>query len=57
MSTGFYCVSPDNERIPVPKELFNALRRFLDGAKPTGTLTIECRNGGVTGVQVAERLK
>lgn len=44
-------VSPDGNRIEIPKELFGALWDFIEGNKPSGTVTIQFRNGGVAGLE------
>lgn len=44
-------VSPDGSQVPIPRELFAALADFLQGSKPTGSLVIQFRNGGVAGLE------
>jgi len=44
-------VSPDGSRIEIPQELFGALWDFTKGNKPSGTVTIQFRNGGVAGLE------
>jgi len=44
-------VSPDGSRIEIPKELFGALWDFIEGNKPSGSVTIQFRNGGIAGLE------
>jgi hypothetical protein len=43
--------SPDGTEIKIPKELFGVLWDFLHGEKPSGTVIIQFRNGGVAGLE------
>jgi len=51
----YVVISPEGNQIEIPKELFGALSDFLHGSagsvKPTGTVTIQFRNGGVAGLE------
>jgi hypothetical protein len=48
----YVVISPEGNQIEIPKELFGALSDFLQGAvKPTGSVTIQFRNGGVAGLE------
>jgi hypothetical protein len=47
----YVVVSPDGSRIEIPKELFVALWDFIEENKPSGTVTIQFRNGGVAGLE------
>ena len=50
-SLQYAVVSPDGNRIEIPKELFQALWDFIKGSKHSGTVTIQFRNGGVAGLE------
>ena len=50
-SLQYEVVSPDGSRIEIPKELFGALWDFIEGNKPSGSVTIQFRNGGVAGLE------
>lgn len=52
--SGYYAVSPAGDRVPITKEFFAALSRFLEGQKPPGNLSITFRNGGIAGVKAIE---
>jgi len=48
----YVVISPEGNQIEIPKELFGALSDFLIGnPKPTGSVTIQFRNGGVAGLE------
>jgi hypothetical protein len=44
-------VSPEGIQIQIPRELFGALSDFVHGAKPTGSVVIQFRNGGIAGLE------
>lgn len=48
---GYLVVAPDGNQIEIPRELFDALSDFLQGNKPTGSVVIQFRNGGVAGLE------
>lgn len=47
----YLVVAPDGNQIEIPKELFGALWDFSAGNKPTGSVVIQFRNGGVAGLE------
>jgi len=47
----YLVVSPQGTQIEIPKELFAALCEFVHGNKPTGSVVIQFRNGGVAGLE------
>jgi len=47
----YVVVSPEGNQIVISKELFGALLDFLQGNKPTGSLVIQFRNGGIAGLE------
>jgi hypothetical protein len=47
----YVVVAPDGTQIVIPKELFGALWDFLRGNKPTGSLLLHFRNGGIAGLE------
>ncbi|HLJ88925.1 MAG TPA: hypothetical protein VKZ53_19050 [Candidatus Angelobacter sp.] len=47
----YVVISPEGNQIEIPKELFGALWDFLQGNKPSGSVTIQFRNGGVAGLE------
>ena len=47
----YLVVAPDGNRIEISKELFGALWDFLEGTKPTGSVVIHFRNGGIAGLE------
>lgn len=44
-------VAPDGAKVEIPEEVFAALQDFVLNARPTGSLTIHFRNGGVAGIE------
>jgi len=44
-------VAPDGAKVEIPEELFSALEEFVLKPRPTGSLTIHFRNGGVAGIE------
>jgi hypothetical protein len=44
-------VSPEGIQIEIPQELFGALCDFLQGNRPTGSVVIQFRNGGIAGLE------
>ena len=48
-------VSPDGNNIEIPKELFVLLWDFSEGNKRTGSVIIQFRNGGVTGLEAVTK--
>jgi hypothetical protein len=44
-------VSPEGNHIQIPKELFGALADFVHSSKPTGSVVIQFRNGGIAGLE------
>ena len=47
----YLVVAPDGNRVEISKELFAALWDFLQGNKPTGSVVIHFRNGGIAGLE------
>ena len=47
----YQVVAPDGDHIEISVELFSALWDFLRGTKPTGSLIIQFRNGGIAGLE------
>ena len=47
----YLVVAPDGNQIEIPKELFGLLWDFSAGNKPTGSVVIQFRNGGVAGLE------
>lgn len=47
----YLVVSPDGNKIEIPKELFALLWDFSEGNKPTGSVIMQFRNGGVAGLE------
>jgi len=47
----YLVVAPDGNRVEISKELFSALWDFLEGSKPTGSVVIHFRNGGIAGLE------
>jgi hypothetical protein len=47
----YLVVAPDGNRVEISKELFGALWDFLLGNKPTGSVVIHFRNGGIAGLE------
>ena len=47
----YVVVSPEGTQIVISRELFGALWDFLQGNKPTGSLVIQFRNGGIAGLE------
>jgi hypothetical protein len=47
----YLVVAPDGNQIEIPKELFGVLWDFSAGNKPTGSVVIQFRNGGVAGLE------
>lgn len=47
----YLVVSPDGNKIEIPKELFVLLWDFSEGNKPTGSVIMQFRNGGVAGLE------
>jgi len=50
-SKPYQVLAPDGDQIEISTELFSALWDFLRGAKPTGSLIIQFRNGGIAGLE------
>jgi hypothetical protein len=44
-------VAPDGHGVEIPKELFGLLWDFLHGSKPSGSVVIQFRNGGIAGLE------
>ena len=44
-------VAPDGNQVEIPKELFGLLWDFSAGNKPTGSVVIQFRNGGIAGLE------
>jgi hypothetical protein len=44
-------VAPDGAKVEIPEEVFAALEEFVLSPRPTGSLTIHFRNGGVVGIE------
>lgn len=49
--SGYYAVSPAGDRVPISKEIFAVLQRFVSGEKPPGSMAVTFRNGGICGVK------
>jgi len=47
----YLVVAPDGSQIQISRELFGALWEFLEGDKPTGSVVIHFRNGGIAGLE------
>ena len=47
----YLVVSPDGNKIEIPKELFVLLWDFSEGNKQTGSVIMQFRNGGVAGLE------
>lgn len=48
----YLVISPEGMKIEIPKELYGALWDFLQGNnKPTGSVVIQFRNGGIAGLE------
>ncbi len=47
----YLVVAPDGNRVEISGELFIALWDFLEGNKPTGSVVIHFRNGGIAGLE------
>jgi hypothetical protein len=47
----YLVVSPEGGQIEVPKELYVALRDFIEGSKCNGSIVIQFRNGGIAGLE------
>ena len=48
----YLVMSPEGMRIEIPKELYGALCDFLHAtSKPTGSVVIQFRNGGIAGLE------
>jgi len=47
----YLVVSPEGIKIEIPQELFGALCDFLQGSKPSGSVVIQFRNGGIAGLE------
>ena len=47
----YQVVSPEGVQIEIPQELFGALYDFLHVNKPTGSIVIQFRNGGIAGLE------
>ena len=47
----YVVVAPDGTRVEISKELFGVLWDFLLGNKPTGSVVIHFRNGGIAGLE------
>jgi len=50
-SQQYLVVAPDGNHIEIPKELFGLLWDFTEGNKPTGSVIIQFRNGGIAGLE------
>jgi hypothetical protein len=47
----YLVIAPDGNQIEIPKELFGLLWDFTAGNKPTGSVVIQFRNGGIAGLE------
>jgi hypothetical protein len=47
----YLVIAPDGNQVEIPKELFGVLWDFLQGAKSSGSVIIQFRNGGVAGLE------
>ena len=47
----YLVVASDGNQIEIPKELFGLLWDFSSGSKPTGSVIIQFRNGGIAGLE------
>jgi hypothetical protein len=43
--------SPEGMQIEIPKELYDALREFVQETKAVGSVVIQFRNGGIAGLE------
>jgi hypothetical protein len=51
-----YASDPTGYRIPIPLELFCALRDMMVGKK-TGSLLLEYKSGGIAGIELKHRIR
>jgi hypothetical protein len=51
-----YVVDPEGNRIPIPLELYCALRDMKYG-KMTGSLLLEYKSGGIAGIELKHRIR
>jgi hypothetical protein len=49
----YVVVAPDGCVVRISKEFFDALRDFLCGTKPAGSLVAHFRNGGFAGLEAS----
>lgn len=47
----YLVIAPDGNQVEIPKELFGLLWDFTAGNKPTGSVVIQFRNGGIAGLE------
>jgi hypothetical protein len=47
----YLVIAPDGNQIEIPKEMFGLLWDFKAGNKPTGSVVIQFRNGGIAGLE------
>jgi hypothetical protein len=47
----YLVIAPDGSQVEISAELFGALWDFLQGNKPTGSVVIHFRNGGIAGLE------
>ena len=59
LATDYVLLSPDGKVLKVTAQVFEALSMFLGAERKheCGSLEIQCRNGGVAGVEVNVKLK
>lgn len=53
----YLVLSPTDDRIEIPEELFLALSDFLKGPRPSGSIVIHFRNGGIAGLEALVKRK
>lgn len=53
----YYLVGPDGSKLAVTPELYSAMSYFLGGAKHSGSVTTQFRNGGIAGVEAKMVIK
>ncbi|MGZ4853719.1 MAG: hypothetical protein ACXVKH_00750 [Candidatus Angelobacter sp.] len=51
----YLVVAPDGNQIEIPKELFGLLWDFIQGSKPTGSVIMQFRNGGIAGLEAVTK--
>jgi hypothetical protein len=56
MQVGTAILADDKDKVfPIPLELFRAFEHFFNDPKPSGTVTVSFKNGGIAGVETNTR--